>query len=436
MAKVLFQATNSRVFRATLVGYLHEIAQKHQVVLLTEKLDKDTEKVLANKDMFPGLGKIVYFESPFGGNILAKSRKLRAIIKETVYEHKPDIAIAPSDIWPAEMYLMRFAKNAGAITLAIQSGFKMAESRKQYEWSCAMNAHLRMPSFLPFVARKVLAALKKYLGFILYHWVLPVAAGEMPFFGKTSFVFWDESSGKRKADYVAVFSKRDYGLCVEEGVLSEKLFVIGHPLEHASTREFFEKAYFSEHREKEGVNVITLMWPEEKVGLKEGNRSLIGEQEMQESRVRMVALIAKKLADWKVFVKVKPNLSESEIAKVRELFAGEGFVNIAVVAEPADVYIELSDVICGMSLPSTTLFTASKQYPSKPILHLNLSRESLADGYRNFDGIEYVDSESRLLQVLDLIQKGAYQKKESTNSQFDFADAAELIDHLYAKRIS
>ena len=65
MAKVLFQATNRSTFRATLVGYLHEISQKHQVVLFTEDVDSWTKKILLDKNLFPGLEKIIFFDPPF-----------------------------------------------------------------------------------------------------------------------------------------------------------------------------------------------------------------------------------------------------------------------------------------------------------------------------------------------------------------------------------
>ena len=157
---------------------------------------------------------------------------------------------------------------------------------------------------------------------------------------------------------------------------------------------------------------------------------------MEKSRVYAVAFITQRLPGWRVFVKLKPNLPEKEIARVRELFTGHGFENVAVVAEPADTYIEMSDVIIGMSLPSTTLFSAVKTHPEKPIIHLNVNKELLADGYQNFEGIEYIDTEEKLARVLDSIREGTYQKQAVAIPHFDFADAGELIKHLYAKRIS
>jgi len=50
--KVIFQSMNPLLFRATFIGYLYEIAQRHQVVLLTGKVDFDTKKILDDKIYF------------------------------------------------------------------------------------------------------------------------------------------------------------------------------------------------------------------------------------------------------------------------------------------------------------------------------------------------------------------------------------------------
>ena len=387
MAKVLFLSTNPAAFRSTFIGYLYEVAQRHSVLLLIEGLDSYTKDILNNKNMFPGLEKILFFESPFHGNIVAKNYHLHKIMQKTVQDFKPDIVVADSDMWPAGMYLMRLAKKAGAITVVMQSGFKIAEQKKLFLWSCLTNTYTRMPRFLPFGIRMMLVKLKKWAGYALYHWIFPLSVGESPFFGKTSFLFWHESAGLRQADYAVVFSQRDYDICKRDGVDPQKLFVISHPLEHESTKKFFEKAYFSENRKKEDKKTVTIMWSEEKTGFREGDYSLISATDMRESRIKQVMLISEKLVDWKIFI--KPHPAEKEVPQIKE-FLGRISGDISVVnpSEPADAYIEKSDVIVGMPPPSTTLFTAQKQHPEMPIVHMNLIKEFLADAYKDFEGIE------------------------------------------------
>jgi hypothetical protein len=246
--------------------------------------------------------------------------------------------------------------------------------------------------------------------------------------GKTSFVFWDESSGQRDADYATVFSKRDYDLCVKDGVKRGKLFVIGHPFEHESTKGFFEKAYFSQHKETQNQKTLTIMWSNEGVGFREQDRFPISKQEMRENRKRVVVLLAEKLADWKIFI--KPHPSVGNISEAQKFF-GKTPNNVSVVepSDPADKYIEMSKVIVGMPLPSTTLFTAQKQHSEKIILSLNLNNEFLGDSYKDFDGIDYIDNEEKLVSVLDSIRENTYHQKQSMSSDFDFSDVNELLQY-------
>src|SRR3990167_6719899 len=189
--KVLFQATNHSTFRSTLVGYLYEIAQKHRVVLFVEEIDSFTKKILGDKNLFPGLEKIIFFSPPFRGDILRKNYYLNKMSKKLIKDYKPDIVITPEDIWPMSLYLLKFAKKKGILTFALQDGFRIAESKKLYLWSCLTNSHLRTPDFLPLYLRMLLVKMKKYFGHFMYYWILPVSVGKMPFWGKTSFAFWD-----------------------------------------------------------------------------------------------------------------------------------------------------------------------------------------------------------------------------------------------------
>lgn len=434
MAKVLFQSMNPQLFKAIFIGYLYEIAQQHEVVLLSGEIDVDTERILGDTHLFPGLERIIYFESAFYGDVFRKNYRLVKTLKKVVREFQPDVVVTHSDMWPADMYLLRFAKRAGARTIAIQAGFRIAGERKLYVWSSLMNAYGKMPQVLPFPMRLALAKIKKYVGHFFYYWILPLTAGEKPFPGKTSFVFWDDGSGHRDADFVAVFSKRDYDVCVKDGVKQEKIFVIGHPLERPAAREFFEKAYFAQKGEQEESKTLTIMWPDEVIGFRNDSHSLISEEEMRANRAEVVTLIAAKLVDWKIFIKPHPAVKEA--SKVRE-FLGQIPPNVSVVepTEPADTYIEMSRVIVGVPPPSTTLFSASKQNPEKIILSLNLHNEFLGDSYRNFDGIEYIDSKERFVDVLDLIRENTYHKKRSLDQRFDFSDANELVQYLVETRI-
>lgn len=434
MAKVLFQATNRSTFRATLVGYLHEISQKHQVVLFTEDVDSWTKKILGDKNLFPGLGEIIFFTPPFYGDIFRKNYQLSKMSKKLIKDYKPDIVITPEDIWPMSLYLLKFAKKKGILTLALQDGFRIAESKKLYLWSCLTNSNLRTPNFLPLYLRMLLVKMKKYFGHFLYYWILPLTAGQMPFLGKTSFVFWDISPGLRDADYSAVFSERDYDLSLKDGVRKEKLFVLGHPLEHALTRNFFGKAYFSANQHKEAEKIATIMWPDENLEFSAQDYSLISEKQVLQSRLKIVQLIAEKLSDWRIII--KPHPAVKDVTAIERLLYGiSGNISVVEPAEPADKYIEMSKLIIGVPLPSTTLFTASLAHPRKIILSLNLNQAFLGNAYEKFSGIEYIDKESEFSQTLETIRNDKYNKKPLTSLHSRFSGINELLDYIYAKSI-
>lgn len=431
--KVLFQATNRNTFRATLVGYLHEISQKHRVILLTEEVDSYTKRILGDKSLFPGLEKVVFFDPPFYGDIFRKNYQLSKMSKRLINGYKPDIVITPEDICPMSLYLLKFAKKKRVLTLALQDGFRITESKKLYLWSCLTNACLRMPDFLPLWLRMLLVKMKKYFGHFLYYWILPITAGHAPFLGKTSFVFWDISPGLRDADHSAVFSERDRNLSLKDGVSQEKLFILGHPLEHALTRNFFEKAYFSVNH-KETEKIATIMWSGENIEFSARDYFLISEKQVLQSRLKIVQLMAEKLRGWRIIIKPHPTVKD--VAFIERLLCGiSKDISVVEPSEPADKYIEMSKLIVGVPLPSTTLFTASLQHPQKIILSLNLNQAFLGDAYEKFSQVEYIDKESELVRILELIRDDKYNKKPSTSLNSRFSGVNELLDHIYAKSI-
>lgn len=99
--------------------------------------------------------------------------------------------------------------------------------------------------------------------------------------------------------------------------------------------------------------------------------------------------------------------------------------------EPADKYIEMSNVIVGIPPASNTLFTASLQCPEKIILFLDLKHEFLGDSYKDFNGIKYIDNEKEFIDVLNLIRDNKYCKKYGTESNSSFSDTNKLLDYIY-----
>ena len=293
-----------------------------------------------------------------------------------------------------------------------------------------------MPNFLPLSVRLFFVKFKKYLGYFFYHWILPLMMGEAPFRGKTSFIFWNESSGLKDADYSVVFSKRDYDLCIKDGVPAKKLFILNHPLIRENTKKFFEKTYFSNslNKQKKYSKILTVMLPAERIGFKRSDYSLIPEKKTQENKVRIVTLVADILKGWKIFIKPYPYaLDISEIKKIFEPISN--WATVVEPLEPADKYIKMSDVILGVPPASTTLFTASLRSPKKIVLSLDLNNEFLGDIYKNFNGIKYINSEEKFIEVLNLISNNKYYQKSDIEKDSTFSDTNELLNYIYTQHL-
>jgi len=435
--KILFYTSIPRSFRTTLIGHLYEIAQLYPVVLLSEKLDSETEAALNNKELFPRLQAIVpaFQYTRWHTNFFTKNRELYNIAKKSIERYKPDIVITANDTFPFEMYLMRCAKRKGALTILLQGGIHAADIEQEKIWLRLMSVYSETSPFFPVWYTVLIGKIRKYIGHFLYYWIAPLLVGEAPFRGKSSFVLWRKLQSLRDADYQVAFSEREYDMYVQGGAKKEELYILSHPLARKG-KTIFEKIYMpSLQKEKKGTPIATFLFPVEEIGFRKADLSLISKEEMQKSRKEIVQLMSKILGGWRIIIKPHPAVRDGkEISKILEPISDQ--IIVVDPSDPVDSYIEMSEVIVGIPPPSTALFTASLQCPAKPILSLDLWHELMGDTFKDFKGIEYVDTEKQLVSVLRSIKDHTYQKKrEEKPEQKGFASAVELIEHLvYEKR--
>ena len=440
--KVIFYTGNPYIFRTGLIGYLYEISQLYPVILLSEKLDLETEEALKNRELFPKLEEIIpvnYFTLP-RMNLFSKNRYLYNLAKNVIQKYKPDIVVSTNDLCLFELYLMRFAKRINSLKITIQPS-NIRDSVSITKWVDLINANLRFPPFLPFKLRLFLVKCRKYFGHFLYYWILPLSVGEKPFFGKSSYILRKGNSGMRDADYQIVFSKRDYDIYLKDGVPAKKLYILPHPLAR-KTKEFFRKVYFNKFKKYKGdTKVISLMLPEDTaLGFEKENFSLISKKKREKTWIEIIKLINKILSGWKIYV--KPHPDTKNFNQIKENFKSLS-ENIKVVnpQEPADKYIEIGDIIIGLPLSaSTALFTASLQCSEKPIISLDFHQEFLGDYYKDFEGIEYIDSEKSFIDILKLIRNNKYKKKQGGLKKEElrgkeFSDTVELLEYLFQKNV-
>ena len=445
--KVLFYTSHPFLFRSTLIGDFYEIAQIYPTVLLSEKLDLETEKIVKNKKLFPKLQEIIpvrqYTEQNM--NLLARNKYFYNLAKNIIRQYKPDIVITSNDRYPFELYLLRFAKKINAVNIALRAGFHIEEMKNLVLWSNIMNVYFKFPDFLPFRLRLLLVKFKKQLGYFIYYWIMPLLVGQMPFAGSSSFILCKKEAKPRDADYYIVFSKREYNLCIKDGVPAEKLYILAHFLERESPRRFLKGVYYpgSLKKQKTDKKILTLMLPYEQAGFRKDDYSLISKKEMQKNRIKILTFINQILRDWRIFIKPHPEIEIQEFEEAKKTF--ESISNLIIVTqpqEPADRYIEMSDIIVGIPPSSTTIFTALLGCPEKIILLVNLQKEFLGDNYRDFEGVEYIDTEEKLIKTLESIRDNRYQKRNNNHRQKfedeeksaepkEFSSSIEAVKYLF-----
>ena len=436
--KIVFYTSGPWIFRATSIGYLYEIAQVYPVVLLAEELDFETEEVLKDKELFPKLGEIIPVRQFTGPkmNFFAKNRYFCSLAKDIIQHHKPDIVILVTDIYPFDLYLTRFAKRINAITIILPVALHAVELKQVAKKVDITNAYFKLPPFLPFSFRLFFIKLRKYLGYFLYNWIMPLMVGELPFWGKSSIALYSPSG--LRADYLITYSKQDYDLSIKEGVPAEKLYILNYPLKRQATRKFFERAYFlnSRRKYKTDTKTLTLLFPCEKIGFRRSDYSIISEEEMQKNIIKIITLITKILKGWRVFIKLHPNAQiGKELEKTLNSISDQ--VKITNPSDPVDRYIEISDVIIASAEPSTAIFTASLQCPDKPIISLDFHHELSGDYYKDFEGIEYIDNEEKFIKALELIRDNKYYKKDEEDKvkleAKEFPNTIEMLKYLFQK---
>lgn len=435
MPKILFYIANPYVFRSGPVGYLYDICQEFPVVFLSEKLDPETEKILTDKKFFPKLEKIIPFRQFTGEkrNLFQKNIYFYKTAKEILEKERPEIIVCSSDTHSLfEMYLMRFAKKKNILRLAVQTA-NVGDNKVIEQRVNLTNAYLRFPQRLPSGIRRQMVKIRKYFGHILYYWIMPLVVGEMPFFGKSSYILYKGNSGMRDSSFQTVFSRKDYKIFLQDGVPAEKLRILFHPLA-TKTRKFFQEAFWQNVRKNSGQKAIVVLLPEDKIGFKRQDNSLISEQEVFAARKEIMDFVAKTLEDWIIYFKPHPDIVDVQGFLLPFAYFGDR-IKIIDKNEPLDKYIEISDAILELPLAAgTALFTAALQCPEKPVISVDLHQEILGDYYKYAFGIEYVNNLSDLSDLLQQIKYGTFRKKkdmtilEEKNNTFE--TMAEFLKSL------
>ncbi|MBU1863861.1 MAG: hypothetical protein KKH94_09385 [Candidatus Omnitrophica bacterium] len=440
--RILFYTYHPRAFRTTLIGHLYEVAQSFPVILLSEQLDPETENIIHDKQYFPNVEAIIKVNQFTGvrKNILKHNKALYQLAKRVVKQYDPDIIITGSDMHSLfDLYLTRIGKRKGARVIAIQPAVNVADASKRSLWQDLTNAYQKFPIWLPLFLRLIFVQWRKYAGHSIHYYVLPLLVGEKPFFGKSSHILRKGNSGMRNSDCQVGFSQWDYDIFQQDGVPSERIFILPHPLMR-ETRKFFEKVYLhSEDKHHEQGKTITFMLQGDiPIGFRREDYSLISLEDRIQTWKAILSTTVQLLPHWKIFIKPHPATMILDLLQERLVSIADS-ITLVNAHEPSDIYIEQSDIIVGLPFSgTTTLYTASLQCPEKPILALDIHHEFLGDVYRNFEGIEYVDSMEAFMPILRAIKDNVYQKKYNNQSitieNRTFNNTIDVINQVLKKK--
>lgn len=436
--RVLFYSNTPRAFQTTLIGVLYEISQEFSVTLLSEEMDNETSIILRDKDLFPNLDRIipVYQHTGPKMSLVSKHRYLSSLARKVISEC-PDIVVASSDWHSAfEMYLMRFAKELGLLRVTVQDTF-VAEMKEASKWVDMINLYEITSSWIPLCFRQLIIKLRKYAGYCVYHFLLPLAAGQGPFFMRYSFVLLRGSSGCGDSQYQVVLSQRDYEIYKINGVSASKLIIMAHPITRNAKMIFDRLVKPTSFNSYNRSKMLLVLLPAEEIGIRRGSYDLIPSNERLQMHVRILQIIENVLPDYLVIV--KPHPLTKNLEKRRTAFSQiSKNIHFCDPSEPVEKWIEAAEIILELPLAgSTALFRAILQCPEKAIMAIDFQNDFRGDVYRDFAGIEYLDSAQSLVRVLEEIRDGVYKKNISTtsdNRSSTYQTFAVLLKELYRKR--
>jgi hypothetical protein len=167
------------------------------------------------------------------------------------------------------------------------------------------------------------------------------------------------------------------------------------------------------------------------VGFERNSLRRITSGERRELRIRTVGEIARILPEWHLIVKAHPDFGS--------IHAVEDYLqplppNAIVVSpqQPVEPFLPVSDAVLDLPAPNTsTLVTAFSGFREKPIIAADLDRDLLADQYREWTGIEYVEDAQDLSALLIRIRNGDWIRKRVPEPNPDgvreFADTNDAV---------
>lgn len=443
--RILFHTHSRRAFTTTLIGNLFELTREHTVVLVSEQLSDDTVALLQQRSRFPGLECIITTDPlefrPWA--LLKANRKIHRFIRNLILTHRPDVIVSENDMMSLfDLYLFRVAKLRRIPTATFQSMTEFREEDNQ-TYNQLMHLHPRGEPARGVIraARLVRIWLRKQLGHLLVHAILPLLAGLGILWGKSSYMKWRGASGMRDGDLNLVLTPETFAEYARRGVPVEKLGLLRHPLQRGVPPDLFLGPTEPEPGAGSPAKpTFLVLMGFVTLGFERDTLWPIPEEKRRAAFIGVLALIRQMLPDWRIRLKPHPNWKTRE--KVLA-FLGSLDPTVELIEPGERVESQLAGASAVLDLPpaaSTTLFIAALAYPNKPVIAADVLDEFYGDNYHYTDGIDYCRGMSELEELLRRINTHSFAKQaKSTRPAIpyqEFTSAGEVITRLLGSRPS
>ena len=416
--RILFYPHSVRALSSSLIGHLAELCQEFHVVLVTERLAAGYARLLEDRTRFPGLEHVEVIAA-FGyspAQLIRGNRRWHQLARDLVRHNRPDVVITENDMSSLfDMYLLRAAKQQGAVCLTIQ-GMMQQQDRAIQRFIELI--HVGSDGTGPGLRRQLRLGYfctRKWLGHLLVHYLLPWSIGERALVGRSSYVLRTGASGLRDSDLNLVQSHQAFRSHTASGVSAGRLAILPHPLTRLPHDLFFVPADARPSSgPPSGGKTILVLLTSVQVGFRADDYTLINRDQRRQTRLEILQLLHRVLPEWLIVLKPHPDCGRLET--VQEYFSAvRDYVTILPPEIPVEPHLQHSDIILDLPLSvTTTLYTAICAYPDKPVISANVTGEFYGDYYRDFPEIDYVQSMPELETLLQRIKTGAYRKAAMT----------------------
>jgi hypothetical protein len=420
--RVILYSSVERNFRSTLLGYLLELQhfENIEIIFLHEQLESDLFNFLNNKIHFPRIVEFIFI-GQYDRNLTSSINQFREISQLGNYiiiKYLPDIVITSSDFHSIfELFLCRAAKRYNKKIISVACSNSVGEMTKISKWIMLYSVNTKF-KYLSTNLGFIFYSLRKYVAHFSVHYIFPFLSGNLPFWGKSSYLLYSGQSGMRDATYQIVYSEQEKLHFQNSGVPVNKLISIRHPY-YSDPINTIVKNYFSESLEID----FLILHSAELIGFNNNDLSTISIDKRLDANIKVFNKINIFFPDKFIYIKLHPNVSTHNLDYIKNRYLSAAN-NLLFIEQslPIEALLINSKVVIDLPRPvSTAIFMNTLFNPYGISISLDLFEEYLGDSYKFNNSVEYISNIDSFDDFL-ISYKNKIFKKYNTygNNQFDY----------------